>query len=46
MSFSGNTQRGEWPLGLVTDVVLGRDGHVPTVKARPINNLVLLAHHN
>lgn len=45
-----NTPRGQWPLGIVTDVKLGRDGLVRSVrvrvghstKVRPITKLCLL----
>ena len=47
-----NSHRGNWPLGLVCDVNIGRDGFVRsarvkvqnTIKVRPITKLVLLEH--
>ena len=49
-----NTPRGEWPLGRITELLPGADGHVRTVKVlfngsekiRPIHKLCLLEHHN
>ena len=36
-----NVARGSWPLGLVTDVTTGRDGHVRSVKMRSRDKVVV-----
>ena len=49
-----DTQRGKWPLGIITDVEVSPDGLVRAAlvrfngkeKRRPINKLVFLEHHS